>query len=592
MLNKVRFLIYPILIAMSKILSGFVPLINALHLNSVWSLLMFLLPRRGKYVKSVYGPFVHRGLDDHQFYLCASGKGGYKLSSIIARINQKMVFLDIGSNIGIYSLLAERNPNFCRITAVEANPFAFDFLKSNIDANYASRIEVIPSAVSEFSDQEELNYNDWQMRMGTIERFGNKAVKVKSLSRTFFDAYAESINEKVFLKIDVEGAENVVIQEVFSSTLSDKITDIFIQATPTSLDTEKIDAIYSSLYRRGFKLLWKGKENSQYEAYLSKNDIYVSLDKARNEFKLKKKKCPIYSICISNYNMADTIYRAVSSVAEQLDDKFEIIIVDDGSTDNSRDEILRLESKFPIVRSLFMKRDKNRWLGETRNISIYAALGKYVLLHIDADDIWKAFLKDLLVLFHKLEEAYGYDFLLVGQQTGIAKRDLLLSSGGYDNIYRGEDRNLMFKMAALDKILFMDYKTFRTRLKRPTKKKFIKVIWDMWSHLQYDFLYTESKINYLLVALFFSYNNKDFTYRSRLLRSSLALPALFSIVFKDKPDIFMTWSQFMLFRESHRGNFDKLMQKIGKSSNLKQHVSKAAFEIFDYQVNNKGFKGE
>ncbi len=592
MLNKIRFLIYPALIATSKALSRFVPLIHALHLNSVWSVFIFLLPRRGDYVKSVYGPFLHRGLDDHQFYLCATGKSGHKLSSIITRINQKMVFLDIGSNMGIYSLLAESNPNFCRITAVEPNPLVLGFLKSNIDANSASRIEVIPAAVSQLSGEVELRYNDWHMGMGSIERAGNNAVRVKSLNRNFFDLYAESVNEKVFLKIDVEGAEHVVVEEIFSSSLSGKITDVFVEITPKWLDAKKIDAIYSTLYLNGFKLLWKGADTSQYDAYFIKNDTYVSIDKVKNELKLKKSNSPIYSICISNYNMADTIYRAVSSVAEQLDDKFEILIVDDGSTDNSRDEILRLESKFPIVRSLFLKRDKNRRLGETRNISIYAALGDYVLLHIDADDIWEPFLKDLIVLFHQLEKAYGYDFLLVGQQTGIAKRDLLLSSGGYDNIYRGEDRNLMFRLSSLDKILFMDYKTFRTRLERPTKKKFIKVIWDMWSHLQYDFLYTESKRNYLLVALFFSYNNSDFTIRSRFLRSALAMPALISVLFKEKRDISMTWDKFISFRESRRGNFEKLMRKIGRPDNLNQHVSQAALKIFDYKINNKGFKGE
>jgi hypothetical protein len=75
-----------------------------------------------------------------------------------------------------------------------------------------------------------------------------------------------------------------------------------------------------------------------------------------------------------------------------------------------------------------------------------------------------------------LEKVYNKDFLLVGQQTGIVKRELMLSSGGYDNIYRGEDRNLMFKLARADQILFMNYKTFRRRLNRPTNKKIVKFL--------------------------------------------------------------------------------------------------------------------
>lgn len=592
MIKIIRWLIYPVLVLGSKALSRFVPQMHALHLNQIWSVLLFLLPRKGDFIKSVYGPFLHLGQRDHQFYLCATGKSGYKLSSIILKVSQKMVFLDIGSNVGIYSLLAEANPNFCRITAVEPNPLVVDFLKSNIHANLASRIEVISAAVSQSSDDVELRYNDWHMGMGSIERQGTNSVRVKSLNRIFFDEYAHSVNEKVFLKIDVEGAESVVVEEIFSSSLSDRISDVFIEITPKWLDAKKIDLIYSTLRLNGFKLIWKGSGDGQYDAHFKKNDTYMAINRSTEKLNLKLVNRPIYSICISNYNMGDTLYKAVSSVAVQLDERFEILIVDDGSTDNSRDEIMRLELKFPIVRSIFLKRDKNRKLGETRNISIYGALGEYVLLHIDADDVWEPYLKDLVVLFHELEKAYGYDFLLVGQQTGIAKRNLLLTSGGYDNIYRGEDRNLMFRLAGLDKILFMDYKTFRTRLKRPARKKLIKVVWDMWSHLQYDFLYTESKVNYILIALCFTYNNSDFSIRSRLLRTLLVLPALISVAFKEKRNILMTWEEFISYRESHRGNFEKLMRKIGKSENLVHHVSKGAVKIFDYQVNNKGFKGE
>ena len=592
MIKIIRLLIYPALVLGSKALSRFAPQIHVLHLNRVWSVLLFLLPRKGDYIKSVYGPFLHLGQMDHQFYFGAPGKSEHKLSSIISKVSQQMVFLDIGSNVGIYSLLAEANPNFCRITAVEPNPLAADFLKSNIHANSASRIEVISGAVSQSNDEVELRYNNWHMSIDGIERRGDNTVKVKSLNRIFFDEYADSVNEKVFLKIDVEGAESVVVEEIFSSSLSDKIADVFIKITANLLDAKKIDLIYSSLYLNGFKLIWKGSGDCQYDAHFKKNDTYMAIDRSSEELNLKLVNRPMYSICISNYNMGDTLYKAVSSVAVQLDERFEILIVDDGSTDNSRDEIMNLELKFPIVRSIFLKRDKNRRLGETRNISIYGALGEYVLLHIDADDIWEPYLKDLVALFHELEKAYEYDFLLVGQQTGIAKRNLLLTSGGYDNIYRGEDRNLMFRLADLDKILFMDYKTFRTRLKRPTRKKLIKVVWDMWSHLQYDFLYTESMVNYILVALCFSYNNSDFSIRSRLLRSLLVLPALISVAFKEKRNISMTWGEFMSYRESHRGNFEKLMRKIGKPENPVLHVSKEAVKIFDYQVNNKGFKGE
>ena len=44
---------------------------------------------------------------------------------------------------------------------------------------------------------------------------------------------------------------------------------------------------------------------------------------------------PKYSICICNYNMNDTLERSINSILKQIDDEIEIIVVDDGSNDNS-----------------------------------------------------------------------------------------------------------------------------------------------------------------------------------------------------------------------------------------------------------------
>jgi len=196
--NNFKFLIYPILVVISKILANFVPTLHSFKLNSVWTVLLLLLPKKDNFIKSVYGPYLHQGQPDHQLYLCATGKSGHKLSSIISSINRKMVFLDIGSNIGVYSLLAESNSNFLKITAVEPNPIVLKYLKLNINANYSSRIEIVSGAVSKAKNKVELRYNDWHMGMGSISRPGSKAINVNSLNQSFFDNYTKSITENVF----------------------------------------------------------------------------------------------------------------------------------------------------------------------------------------------------------------------------------------------------------------------------------------------------------------------------------------------------------------------------------------------------------
>jgi len=550
------------------------------------------LPRDGDFVKSVYGPYLKEKIGDHQFYLCATGKSGFKLADVISQLGQRFCFIDIGANIGLYSLLASRHPQVSEVFAIEPNPAVLSSLKENIAYQSAGTVTVLEGAVSKSPATIELKYDDWHLGMGSIEREGSNSATVKSYNREALSSLFSNIDEEVFVKVDVEGAEYEVLQEVFAAEHSEIIRHVFVEITPKWLSKEKLDGIFSLLQVNGFRLSWRSAGIEQYDAYFVKDKNHQLADEVRKNRLASIGTKPTYSVCIPNYNMSDTIYRAVSSVAKQLDENYEILIVDDGSSDESKSIINQLEAEYPIVRSLFLDRDKNRHLGETRNISVYGALGEYVLLHIDADDVWDPYLKDLVRLFHCLENAYESDFLLVGQQTGIVKRELLLGAGGYENIYRGEDRNLMFKLASQDKVLFLNYKTFRHRLSRPANKKYKKVIWDMWSHLGYDLMYCDRKFNYILVAMLFSYNNADFTFRTRLLRAAMVLPAWLRSIFVEKRALAMTWDDFQKHREERRGSFEHLMKSAGRPTNISDVVAGKAVEIFSYQMSNSGFKGE
>jgi len=583
---------YPILRATSRQLSSMVPLIHKLRLNRYWAFLLKLLPRDGGFVKSVYGPYLKERHGDHQFYLCATGKSGFKLADLIHELARKTVFIDVGANLGLYSIIASRNKGVSKVISIEPNPTVISDLKINIAFNRARNVSVWEGAVSGSSTTVELRYDDWHLGMGSIERSGRHSVTVKSYNRDAFTELFSSICEDVFVKIDVEGAECAVLEEIFAARNTNIIKYVFVEITPKWISQEDVESIFTIMRLNGFKLDWRSSGKDQYDAFFVKEKNYQFADILKKKRAQSIEVMPRYSVCIPNYNMSDTIYSAISSVAEQLDNQYEILIIDDGSTDKSQEEIQRLERDYPIVRSIFLSRDKNRQLGETRNFSIYSALGEYVLLHIDADDQWEAYLQDLVRIFHCLELAYKYDFLLVGQQTGIAKRQLMLSSGGYENIYRGEDRNLMFNLAAQDKILFLDYKTFRRRLDRPTKKKYIKVVWDMWSHLEYDLTYGEQKFNYILVAMLLSYNNPDFTFKTRLLRAIMILPASARSMFIEKRYVAMNWKAFLEYRESRRGSFESLMAKAGKPTKLSDVVAGKAEKIFGHRLSSRGFKGE
>lgn len=92
------------------------------------------------------------------------------------------------------------------------------------------------------------------------------------------------------------------------------------------------------------------------------------------------------SIIIANYNYARYLNAAVTSVLEQSYQNFEIVIVDDGSTDNSREVIENIQKQHPDrVRTIFQA---NQGQGGAFNTGFAVSSGE-IIAFLDADDVWK-----------------------------------------------------------------------------------------------------------------------------------------------------------------------------------------------------------
>jgi len=91
---------------------------------------------------------------------------------------------------------------------------------------------------------------------------------------------------------------------------------------------------------------------------------------------------PIFSIIIPTYNRAKLCLEAVQSVLGQTCESWELIIVDDGSTDDTK-EVLKetKDSRFQYVRQ------ENTGPSAARNKGARLARGKY-LAFLDSDDLW------------------------------------------------------------------------------------------------------------------------------------------------------------------------------------------------------------
>lgn len=94
----------------------------------------------------------------------------------------------------------------------------------------------------------------------------------------------------------------------------------------------------------------------------------------------------LLSVIIPCYNCQDYIYECLQSVYSQIDDSVEIIVINDGSTDNSLKEIELFINKSK-KNTIKLITQINQGVSAARNTGIDASSGKY-LAFLDGDDLW------------------------------------------------------------------------------------------------------------------------------------------------------------------------------------------------------------
>ena len=100
---------------------------------------------------------------------------------------------------------------------------------------------------------------------------------------------------------------------------------------------------------------------------------------------------PLVTVYITSHNYGQFLEQAIESVLRQTLRDFELIIIDDGSTDNSREIIARYETHERVI-PIFQQ---NKGLNVTNNIALRAARGKYVV-RLDADDWFDEHMLEIL----------------------------------------------------------------------------------------------------------------------------------------------------------------------------------------------------
>lgn len=96
----------------------------------------------------------------------------------------------------------------------------------------------------------------------------------------------------------------------------------------------------------------------------------------------------LVTVVIPMYNSESTITTVLDSVRNQTASYYikEVIVINDGSTDRSKEKVLEYKQKYPEL-PIHLLDQENGGVSKARNVGLKKATGKYIAL-LDSDDIW------------------------------------------------------------------------------------------------------------------------------------------------------------------------------------------------------------
>ena len=117
----------------------------------------------------------------------------------------------------------------------------------------------------------------------------------------------------------------------------------------------------------------------------------------------------LISVIIPFYNRSDVVERTLISVINQTYENWELLIVDDGSSEEESKNLTELVIQLKDPRIQVLIQTKNRGGGAARNIGMLAAKGEYIAF-LDSDDDWEIDKLERQVAFHqdKSEKLVSY----------------------------------------------------------------------------------------------------------------------------------------------------------------------------------------
>lgn len=235
------------------------------------------------------------------------------------------------------------------------------------------------------------------------------------------------------------------------------------------------------------------------------------------------------SIIIPTYNRAKLLPRAIESVLKQTFQDFELLVVDDGSTDNTKEVVIKYARN--DTRVIYIKQENSGGASRPKNTGIKKARGEYIAI-LDSDDEWMS--DKLEFQLHHFKQSKNLKLGLVGCDMTVVDvetkeenhyrvprytnhlrqlllrdymgpgscmlyRTVVLKEVGFfdEHLKRGQDRDMRIRIAERFDIEFVDNYLVRYYIGHGSISKDVdeKALEEEWDYLfrKYQKYYMEDK---------------------------------------------------------------------------------------------------
>jgi len=170
----------------------------------------------------------------------------------LLKIKKDFIFLDIGSNIGYFSLVAGKNEKINKIFSIEPNPKIKKHLDKNLNYNFPkNKYKTYNFAISKRVGSLNFYINNFDSGSSSLikKNKNEKTIKIKSNNYKLFNEIAKKYPKKnVVVKIDVEGKDLEVLKEIKKSKLFQNIVYIYIETKNNKKDISNIKKNLKNFY--------------------------------------------------------------------------------------------------------------------------------------------------------------------------------------------------------------------------------------------------------------------------------------------------------------------------------------------------------